>query len=405
VSSFLAEGNNTALTGLLLRYGSGAVMITRPEKKTERYANWWKMNKPDHSSYTPTDFLHWRTAKTLDITPKFQRRPVWGLQERSFLIDTLIREMPVPPIFLRNTYEGKIGLVRQVIDGQQRIRAVLDFVAGEYAISRKVKAEYGGKRFDSLSPQQQKTVRTYPFICISFDGINDQEILEIFRRLNTYAIQLSKQELRNGQFFGEFKQLSYQLAADHLEFWRAHEIFNERSISRMLEVQLTSELLIAQIAGMQDKKDSIDQFYRDFDDDFPKSDRHESNFRHVIDQISETFGNDLVNTLFRRPVFFYTLYCAIYHRIFGLPNASISTPKKKLSTADRDRLKDNVCRLSDIIEAARKAMKLARTATGGTTPAPYAKKYQRFIESCTSATDNFGPRTIRFETVYREALD
>ena len=50
------------------------------------------------------------------------------------------------------------------------------------------------------------------------------EVLEVFARLNTYSVALNKQELRNGRFFGLFKQSMYQLAYEHLEFWRRQRI-------------------------------------------------------------------------------------------------------------------------------------------------------------------------------------
>ena len=91
-------------------------------------------------------------------------------------------------------------------------------------------------------------------MCLMFGDISDGEVLETFARLNTYAVKLNAQELRNGRFFGLFKQSAYTLAFEHVEFWRRNGIFSERNIARMLEVELTSELLIALLDGLQDKK-------------------------------------------------------------------------------------------------------------------------------------------------------
>src|SRR2546428_514680 len=88
--------------------------------------------KPDRSTYTPLDFSSWREAEGLSLTPKFQRRGVWTTPARSFLIDTLIRGLPVPPIYLRTTQSAdRKRIVREVVDGQQRISAVLDFIDGK----------------------------------------------------------------------------------------------------------------------------------------------------------------------------------------------------------------------------------------------------------------------------------
>jgi hypothetical protein len=136
------------------------------------------MDKPSRDSYSPTNFLEWREAECLDISPKFQRRAVWKLPQRSFLIDTLLRQMPVPPLYLRNTYDvRKQQVVRQVIDGQQRLRAVLDYVDDKYAITRTLDASWAGKRYSALTDDQKTAILKYRFICETFDDITDREVL------------------------------------------------------------------------------------------------------------------------------------------------------------------------------------------------------------------------------------
>ena len=91
--------------------------------------------KPDRASYTPEDFVLWQENDMLSLTPKFQRRPVWRTPARSYFIDTLLRGMTVPPIYLRMTQnEKKNKVIRVVVDGQQRVRSVLDFIADGYRL-------------------------------------------------------------------------------------------------------------------------------------------------------------------------------------------------------------------------------------------------------------------------------
>ena len=100
------------------------------------------------SGYTPTDFLEWRQSRTLVITPKFQRRGVWKTPARSFFIDTLLRGMPVPPIYLRLVQSSDTKKqIREVIDGQQRLHAVLDYVDGKFRLSRTLIAPWASKFF------------------------------------------------------------------------------------------------------------------------------------------------------------------------------------------------------------------------------------------------------------------
>jgi hypothetical protein len=350
------------------------------------------MQKSERSSYTPLDFVTWREAKILVVTPKFQRRGVWTAAARSFLIDTMLRGMPIPPIFLRVTQsEDKKRIVREVVDGQQRVSAVLDFIDDQYALSRAVGGSYAGKSFSKLSPSEQDTIRSYSFICEVFHGVSDAEVLDIFARVNSYSVPLNAQELRNGRYFGYFKQTAYSLAHEHIEFWRRHGIFTERTIARMLEVELTSELMIAQLDGMQDKKKSLDDFYAQYDDEFKAQVVVEKRFRAVVDGISESMGEGLRESEFRRVPLFYSLFCTVFHRMFGLPKENLQTPKKELSGDERRALQDTVKELSDVIAAAREGQAVAA-------------KHTEFVNACLRQTDNIQPRRKRFRTVYEAAF-
>lgn len=350
------------------------------------------MTKPERSVYTPQDFLQWRESKSLDLSPKFQRRAVWKSPARSFFIDTLLRQMPVPPIYLRVVQGRKhTAVVREVVDGQQRISAVLDYIDGNYRLSRSLDAQWAGKSFDGLTRSEQQTLLASSFAAELFHGIDDREVLEVFARLNTYSVQLNSQELRNGKYFGYFKQSAYTLAREHLEFWRRHKIVTEQQIARMLEVELTSELVVAQIAGMQDKKKTLDSFYADYDDEYAHKSRHEQRFRRTIDCITTALGDQLRGTAFRRPPFFYTLYCVVYHHLYGMPRQRRHSPRKTITDAAARSLCDAVVELSEHIAAARAQEEVP-------------VKYSKFVAASLSQTDNIKPRQERFNALYALAF-
>ncbi|HEV3456396.1 MAG TPA: DUF262 domain-containing protein [Thermoanaerobaculia bacterium] len=350
------------------------------------------MEKAVRSVYNPLDFQQWKASSTLSLTPKFQRRGVWKPAARSFFIDTLLRGMPVPPLYIRQIQSPEHNrVIREVVDGQQRISAVLDYLEGSYRLSRTLKAGWAGKTFQQLTQAERDSIGTYSFSTEVFHGISDLEVLEIFSRLNIYSVKLNAQELRNGRFFGAFKQSAYALAYEHLEFWRRHKIFTEQAMARMLEVEFVSEILIAFLAGMQDKKKSIDTFYVTYDEAFEEQEQIEKRFREVVDTISDTFGDSLVETAFRRIPLLYTLFCAIYHHRHGLPGTTMPTPKKTLSRDDRIGLREAVETLSENVEAARAGEDVPR-------------KYLSFATFSLRQTDNIRPRTERLEALYKTAF-
>jgi len=281
-------------------------------------------------------------------------------------------------------------MVREVIDGQQRLRSVLDFIDGRFAISRSISAPWAGMRFETLPRLAQERIRHYHFSCEVFDDISDASVLDIFARMNSYSTPLNKQELRNGRFFGPFKQLSYQLSRDYLEFWRQERLFTEQAIARMLEVELVSELLILGMSGPQDKKASIDRYYSEYDDDFIYMTTARKRFQATLEEISDSVGDILPESEFRRIPLFYSLYGAVYHRLFGVQGLDLPTSKSRLKRSDKDTLVWAVEKLSSLVEAGREEEDVP-------------KRYQAFVTACLRQTDNIQPRIRRLNTIYSEA--
>ena len=350
--------------------------------------------KTEKAVYTADDFVLWKENKLFMISPKFQRRSVWRTPARSYFIDTLLRGMTVPPLYFRMAQnEDKTKMIREVVDGQQRIRSILDFVADEFRLSSSLKAPWAGQRFSDLSEAERQQIMSFSFTTEIFKGISDQKILEVFCRLNMNGIGLNKQELRNGRFFGLFKNTAFDLALTYLDFWRKHKIVSEQGIARMLEVELTSEMLIAGAVGMQDKKNSIDSFYETWESSYPNQEKYRKRFQAAMNVISETFiGDELATSSFRRPPLFYTLYCVVFHHMFGLPKIQRATPQARLTRNRREGLREAVVLLSDKIDESKDPT------------VEISLKFKKFIAACARQTDNINPRKIRFNSLFDQAF-
>ena len=111
-------------------------------------------------------------GNALSLTPKFQRRGVWKPAARSFFVDSLLRGLPVPPIYLRQQQSPERDrVIREVVDGQQRIAAVLDFMEGKYRLSKTLKESWRGKTFSGLTTAEQDRITTYAFSVEVFPGM------------------------------------------------------------------------------------------------------------------------------------------------------------------------------------------------------------------------------------------
>lgn len=261
--------------------------------------------------YTVTDFLEWQRQGGLNLRPYFQRGDVWTPKAKSYLIDTLIRGYPVPIIYLQNKQDRRtISNVRQVIDGQQRLRTILAFIEPEvlpdlterdrFTILRSHNSAYAGMSFTELPDEARQTITdTELSVHVLPATLSDRHLLQLFARLNSTGERLNDQELRNAEYHGEFKTLAYSLSYEQLDRWQEWGTFNPRYIAQMRDSELTSEMMIAVLSGLQAKnKASIDSAYKRFDDEFPASDEVIRRVRagfDFLDQLYHSFahGRDL----------------------------------------------------------------------------------------------------------------
>ena len=96
-----------------------------------------KHDQPTITQYTISDFAEWELSKQLELTPRFQRRSVWPDRAKSYFIDTVLRGLPCPPLFIRASIDAEtFRSVREVVDGQQRLRTVLGYIGRLSSLAR-----------------------------------------------------------------------------------------------------------------------------------------------------------------------------------------------------------------------------------------------------------------------------
>ncbi len=308
------------------------------------------------SFFKVADFIAWQKAKSLVLSPEFQRRSVWKPGAKSYLIDTIARNLPIPIIFLRDrrTDPNNFESVREVIDGQQRLRTVLSFVVPElladfneerdtFVVKKTHNAELAGKKFKELDAETKRAILDYEFsVHVLPSNIDDREVIQIFRRMNATNYSLTKQELRNAGHFGEFKSCAYSLAAEQLHRWRQWKIFTEDDIARMSEVEFTSECILSildeKIAGKSAAR--IDNAYEKYDEEFAERVEIEHRFRFVMDQVDEKFSSDFSDFVFFKKTLVYTFLMFVYDSTIGFDTVLTKKAKgKSLSTGQVSAIK------------------------------------------------------------------
>ncbi len=165
------------------------------------------------------DFV--RKNKWLNLRPEYQRRLVWDATKRSLFVESLLLNIPIPPLFL---YEWELSRY-EVMDGQQRLNAVVDFYENAFALKGLEKwKELNGFRYKDLPDTLQRGLdrRRLSATVLLVEGSGQtapqkSDIRKlVFERLNTGGLQLNAQELRNCLFSGKFNDLLIHLSRGRL---------------------------------------------------------------------------------------------------------------------------------------------------------------------------------------------
>jgi hypothetical protein len=252
----------------------------------------------------------------LEMKPPFQRNPVWTDAQKSFLIDSILRGYPIPELYMQESVSetGKEKYV--VVDGQQRVRACLEFIEGKLALDSAEAPDWPDASFDDLTAEERKAVFSYNFIVRQLPAVPDEELRVVFQRLNRNTVVLNAQELRHATYWGAFIKSMEQIA--EMEWWSTSGIFTANDVRRMLDVEFISELTIGLLHGPQNKKASLEKWYPAYEKEFPERARVESVFRAVLGEIGHLLPS-ISATRWRKKSDFYSLFLVLAGRAAELP--------------------------------------------------------------------------------------
>ncbi len=136
----------------------------------------------------------------VELNPVWQRGPAWKLPRQVLLIDSILRGMDIPKIYLRKL--GRGVFTHDAVDGQQRIRAICMFRADKIALNHTDSLppidgeEINGKRFRELSKRLRDRFNNFNISIGEITASSADEIRNLFARLQM-GVSLNPAELRN----------------------------------------------------------------------------------------------------------------------------------------------------------------------------------------------------------------
>lgn len=132
--------------------------------------------------------------------PEFQRRYVWSDRQASRLVESLIIQCPIPVIYMNQERDESFS----VIDGNQRLNSLKRFVEDEFPLSGLTSyPELAGLTYSQLDKRFQRHISNRVLRCtVILKETHPQVKFDVFERLNSGAVALTRQELRHGLYYG-----------------------------------------------------------------------------------------------------------------------------------------------------------------------------------------------------------
>lgn len=306
----------------------------------------------------------------LALATEFQRDSVWPSTAKAYLIDTILNDRPIPLLFLQRVSSAQTGRPGYaVIDGQQRLRAIFDFIDDRFRLTQSdKKAPYYNQKYSELDQEYKEAIDAYDLPVQELTGYTEPDIKDVFVRMNKYVVKLSPQELRHAKGTGRFSDFVERIGS--WNYWRANRIITNQQRKRMRAVEFAAELTILLIEGAQDKKAAIDLYYGRYRARFPRGSWVESRLKEYIEWLKKALP-DLPETRFRSATDYYSLIGAIHDA------TDLGSQISRLDAAGAG-------------ERLRQFSKRTRQAEPTGDPA-------RYLAAASRQTDNIQPRTTRIE--------
>lgn len=178
-----------------------------------------KFFERNSTKLTISEFYDNYTLKKYNFEASYQRKSnVWAEDKKSFLIDSILKNYPVPAIFMRPIVDENGKTKYDIVDGKQRLQAIISFIKGEIPLttyfaedrfldeeSRQLAESISGKNFEEMKGERRaddyiKQFWTYT-LQIEYLYEDDLDLVSsVFDRLNRNGEPLNPQELRNAKY-------------------------------------------------------------------------------------------------------------------------------------------------------------------------------------------------------------
>lgn len=217
-----------------------------------------KLLERSSNNISISNFYEEYSVGKYNMSPPYQRLSVWSIEKKAFFIDSILKNLPIPPVFLRQKIDDSTGKTSyEVIDGKQRLTSIIEFIEDVFPTSDETEdpfhdEELAGKLFSEIDGERlgnyKKMFWRYQIPVEYIDSDDPVVIDKIFDRLNRNGEALNGQELRHSNYYdSKLLKLTYKLTKN--DFWQKNLETTDKA--RMEDVEFVSELVFSLIEGTE----------------------------------------------------------------------------------------------------------------------------------------------------------
>jgi hypothetical protein len=274
----------------------------------------------NHTEYTIAEIVD-RFDKDIRVNRDYQRGGgLWPDSAKVYFIDTILEQYPFPKIYFHQIYDKvKKKPMMEIVDGQQRILTIIDFMNDNLRLTG-ASQNFKGLNFSQLPEELQDKLRMTRIQADVILSAEKAKLLEMFRRMNAYTAPLNAAEKRHAKYQGKFKWWAVEMADKITPILEQFGILSPKQMLRMADVEFIAELAIVMDAGIVHKTSkSIEDIYRKYDKDFPKEDTTTKAIVSFFDTIVNHFSV-LRNSHLMKTYAIHSFFCAYAQIRYGIPN-------------------------------------------------------------------------------------
>lgn len=249
-----------------------------------------------------SDVVRMISDKDLVLDPDYQRNYVWDNKKASKLIESIILNVPIPVIYVSEEKDSSWS----VIDGLQRLNSLKRFFDGKYKLSGlEVLYELNKCDFKSLPAKASRMLKNglLRIVMVTADS-NDDIKYDIFMRLNTGAVHLNEQELRNCLYRGKFNTFIQEEAKNPqwlamLGLKEPHKRMADRELLlRFLALSVNWNREAGEVSGYKgNMKSFMNGFMKKYQNDSANLGYFKALCDETIDKVFDVYGADAFRRL------------------------------------------------------------------------------------------------------------